>query len=51
MQGKYGYTVFLNINITRLNLDDVTALTEIAHDANIATDYHLNEAPMLDQDH
>ncbi len=50
-QAKYGYTVFLNINITRLNLDDVTALTEIAHDANIATDYHLNEAPMLEQDH
>ena len=51
MQAKYGYTVFLNINITRLNLDDVIALTEIAHDANIATDYHLNEAPMLEQDH
>ncbi len=51
MQAKYGYTVFLNINITRLNLDDVTALTEIARDANIATDYHLNEAPMLEQDH
>jgi MoaA/NifB/PqqE/SkfB family radical SAM enzyme len=51
MQRKYGYTVFLNINITRLNLEDVTALTEIAHDAEVATDYHLNEVPMLDQAH
>jgi MoaA/NifB/PqqE/SkfB family radical SAM enzyme len=51
MQAKYGYTVFLNINVTRLNLDDARALTEIAHEANIATDYHLNEAPMLEQSH
>jgi len=51
MQRKYGYTVFLNINITRLNIDDVKQLTEIAHDANVATDYHLNEAPMIEQDH
>ena len=48
-QYVYGFSVFFNINITRLNLDDVTALTEIAHDVGIASDYHLNEAPMLDQ--
>lgn len=51
MQRTYGYTVFLNINITRLNIQDAMMLTEIAHDANIATDYHLNEAPMLEQEH
>jgi MoaA/NifB/PqqE/SkfB family radical SAM enzyme len=51
MQLKYGYTVFLNINITRLNIEDARRLTEIAHDTNIATDYHLNETPMLDQAH
>ncbi len=50
-QHRYGYTVFLNINITRLNLADVGALTEIAHDLNVATDYHLNEPPMLQQPH
>ena len=48
-QYSYGYTVFLNINITRRNLDDVRQLTEIAHDHGIATDYHLNEAPLTDQ--
>jgi MoaA/NifB/PqqE/SkfB family radical SAM enzyme len=50
-QRQYGYTVFLNINITRLNLGDVRTLTEIGRDANIATDYHLNEAPMIEQQH
>jgi MoaA/NifB/PqqE/SkfB family radical SAM enzyme len=50
-QMKYGYTMFLNINITRANLLDVRELTEIARDANVATDYHLNEAPMQEQAH
>jgi len=50
-QRQYGYTVFLNINITRLNLRDVRELTEIAHDMNVATDYHLNEPPMQQQAH
>jgi MoaA/NifB/PqqE/SkfB family radical SAM enzyme len=50
-QHRYGYTVFLNINITRLNLGDVRELTEIAHGMNVATDYHLNEAPMQAQPH
>jgi MoaA/NifB/PqqE/SkfB family radical SAM enzyme len=45
----YGFSVFFNINITRINLEDVRRLTEIAHDAGIASDYHLNESPMLEQ--
>jgi MoaA/NifB/PqqE/SkfB family radical SAM enzyme len=48
-QYRYGYTVFLNINICRNNLDDVRALTEIAHDHKISTDYHINEPPLLEQ--
>jgi MoaA/NifB/PqqE/SkfB family radical SAM enzyme len=50
-QYVYGYSVFFNINITRINLEDVKQLTEIAHDNGIATDYHINESPMLDQPH
>ena len=49
-QYGYGYSVFLNINICRNNLDDVRQLTEIAHDNGIATDYHINESPLLEQD-
>ena len=48
-QYVYGFSVFLNINITRINLHDVIELTEIAHDVGIATDYHINETPMLEQ--
>ncbi len=50
-QYVYNYSVFFNINITRINLEDVKLLTEIAHDAGIATDYHINETPMLDAPH
>jgi len=50
-QYRYGYTVFLNINICRNNLDDVKALTEIAHEHKISTDYHINESPLIDQPH
>jgi MoaA/NifB/PqqE/SkfB family radical SAM enzyme len=50
-QYKYGYAVFFNINICRNNMDDVKQLTEIAHDNGIATDYHINESPMIEQDH
>ncbi|HEV8319599.1 MAG TPA: radical SAM protein [Vicinamibacterales bacterium] len=50
-QYRYGYTVFLNINICRNNLDDVKQLTEIAHDNKISTDYHINEMPLLEQSH
>lgn len=50
-QYRYGFTVFFNINICRNNIEDVKQLTEIAHDHGISTDYHLNESPMLEQDH
>jgi MoaA/NifB/PqqE/SkfB family radical SAM enzyme len=50
-QFAYGYVIFLNINICRNNLDDVRELTEIAHDHGLATDYHINESPMTEQDH
>lgn len=50
-QFRHGYVVFLNINICQNNLDDVRQLTEIARDHGIATDYHINESPMTEQDH
>lgn len=51
MQRYYGYTVFLNINITRVNVDDVKELTEIGRKYNVATDYHINESPMMEHGH
>ncbi len=50
-QRQYGYMVVLNINITRHNMEDVVQLTEIAREAGISTDYHINEAPMMEQKH
>lgn len=50
-QYRYGYSVFFNMNICRTNLEDIKQLTEIAHDHGIATDYHINESPMLEQSH
>ncbi len=50
-QFRYGYSMFFNINICRNNLDDVRELTQIARDHRIATDYHINESPMLEQPH
>jgi MoaA/NifB/PqqE/SkfB family radical SAM enzyme len=50
-QYRYGYTVFFNINICRTNLEDVKRLTEIAHENGIATTYHINETPMIEQTH
>ena len=50
-QHHYGYTVMFNINITHINMDDVKELTLIAHDNGIATDYHINETPMMEQTH
>jgi len=50
-QYKYGYAVFFNINICRNNLEDVKQLTEIARENGIATDYHINESPMIEQNH
>jgi radical SAM protein with 4Fe4S-binding SPASM domain len=42
--------VFFNLNICRNNLEDVRQLTEFAHARRVATDYHINETPMLEQD-
>ena len=50
-QYVYDYSVFFNINITAMNVEDVKQLTEIAHDHGIATDYHINESPMTEQEH
>jgi MoaA/NifB/PqqE/SkfB family radical SAM enzyme len=50
-QHYYGYTVMFNINITHINQEDVKELTLIAHDNGIATDYHINETPMMEQTH
>jgi MoaA/NifB/PqqE/SkfB family radical SAM enzyme len=50
-QRRYGYTVAINTNICRNNMDDVRALTELALDRNIAIDFHINEAPMIEQGH
>ena len=50
-QYQYGITVFFNMNITRINMDDIKRLTEIAHDHGIITDYHINESPMIEQSH
>ncbi len=51
VQRRYGYMVVFNMNITRINMDDIKELTEIAHDNGISTDYHINETPMLEQSH
>ncbi len=45
-----GYLVFFNMNICRNNTEDIRKLTEYAHDHRVATDYHINETPMLEQD-
>jgi MoaA/NifB/PqqE/SkfB family radical SAM enzyme len=50
-QYDYGYCVFFNMNICRNNHEDIMMLTEIAHDNGISTDYHINESPMLEQEH
>src|SRR5579863_1639174 len=42
--------VFFNINICRNNLEDVRQFTEYARAHRVATDYHINETPMLEQD-
>ena len=49
-QYVYDYAVFFNINICRNNLEDVRLLTEYAHEHHVATDYHINETPMIEQD-
>jgi len=49
-QYVYDYMVFFNINICRNNLQDVRLLTDFAHERRVATDYHINETPMVEQD-
>jgi len=49
-QYVYGYMVFFNINVCRNNTEDVRQITEYARANRIATDYHINETPMLEQD-
>ncbi len=49
-QYVYGYSLFFNLNICRNNLEDVRQLTEFAQENRLATDYHVNETPMLEQD-
>jgi MoaA/NifB/PqqE/SkfB family radical SAM enzyme len=44
LQSRYGYTVFLSINITRFNLEDVRLLTEFSRENGIGTAYHLCES-------
>ncbi|MEW6185795.1 MAG: radical SAM protein [Thermodesulfobacteriota bacterium] len=48
---RYGYITFFNINITENNVEDVRMLTEIAHEYGIATDYHVNEPPVIKYEH
>jgi hypothetical protein len=38
------------MNICRNNLADIRQLTEFARQHRVATDYHLNETPMIEQD-
>jgi MoaA/NifB/PqqE/SkfB family radical SAM enzyme len=51
VQRRYGFTVAINTNICHNNMDDVVRLTEIAAERNISIDFHINEAPMIEQDH
>lgn len=50
-QRRYGYTVAINCNITRINMEDVRDLTRLAEEREIAIDFHINESPMIEQDH
>lgn len=49
-QYGYGYMIFFNMNICRNNLEDIRKVTEYAREHRLATDYHINETPMLEQD-
>src|SRR5260370_17600332 len=42
--------VLFKMNMWCNKRQDVRQLTEYAHDQRIATDYHINETPMLEQD-
>jgi MoaA/NifB/PqqE/SkfB family radical SAM enzyme len=49
-QYVHRYMVFFNMNICRNNCEDIRQLTEYAREHRAATDYHINETPMLEQD-
>lgn len=51
LRDRYGYILFFNINITSRNIDEARMLTEIAREHNVGTDYHINEAPVVEQEH
>jgi len=48
---KYSVSAFFNVCITRTNMDDVRALTEMAKDYDIGIDYHIVESPIIDAPH
>jgi MoaA/NifB/PqqE/SkfB family radical SAM enzyme len=50
-QRRYGYTIAINTNICRNNMDDVRRLADLALDYNVAIDFHINETPMIEQEH
>ena len=50
-QERLGYLVFLNMNITGGNLEDIKRLTEIAWENGVSVDYHINERPHYEQKH
>src|SRR5260370_31387108 len=47
-QYRYGYSVFLNINICGNNMNDERDLTEITHNNSAAPHYHIPHTPRTD---
>lgn len=48
---EHGYLVFLNVNITSKNMKDVRRLADFARDAGVGIDFHVNELPVVAQEH
>src|SRR5260370_12925496 len=48
-QHHYGYTVMVNINICRNNMDHVNDLTYIRDEPGIPTHYPFNPSPIIQQ--
>ena len=49
-RGAFGVLFGLLVGVTEFLGEDVRQITEYAHANRIATDYHINETPMLEQD-
>jgi len=50
-QYRYGlHHVFQHQHLPQ-NIEDVKELAKIAHDNGISITFHINEAPMMEQDH